>query len=397
MNLLLSLLNGIGDVLFVLLAFLLVLFVVVVIHELGHFLVARWCGVKVAAFSVGFGREIYGFNDRHGTRWRLALLPLGGYVKFIDDENPASVPTSSASKHDGGTAPVDQDRAGFFHSKPVWQRAAVVAAGPIANFLLAIVIFAIMFATFGTVSIEPRVSAVVPGTPAAEAGFQAGDLVLSIDGRAIESFGDIQQYVATSPGRDLDFVVEREGQEIVLTVVPVLKESVDRIAGKHQRPIIGIQSSAEVSKVSYKDVGPIEAVGLGVHRTWTIVTQTLSYVGDVIMQRQPADQLGGVIRIADASGKVAQLGPEYIIQFIAFVSVSIGLINLFPIPLLDGGHLLFYAIEALRGRPLSERTQEFGFRIGLALVVALMLFSTWNDRVVVKSWFEKPPIENQSQ
>jgi len=255
----------------------------------------------------------------------------------------------------------------------------VVAAGPIANFLLAIVIFAAMFMTFGRVTVEPRVSAVVPDTPAAAAGFEAGDLVLSIDGYAIKGFGDIQQYVATSPGRTLTFVVERGGREVALSVTPVLKESVDRIAGKHQRPIIGIRTSREVSKVTYEDVGPVEAVGLGVHRTWTIITQTLSYVGDVILQRQPADQVGGVIRIADASGKVAELGPEYIIQFIAFVSVSIGLINLFPIPLLDGGHLLFYAIEALRGRPLSEKAQEVGFRIGLTLLLALMVFATFND------------------
>lgn len=392
MNMLMDLINSVGSVLFFLFAFLLVLFVVVLIHELGHFIVARWCGVKVATFSIGFGREIYGFNDRHGTRWCLAWLPLGGYVKFIDDENPASIAPSQSHK-----AMTAAGRAGAFHAKPVWQRAAVVAAGPMANFLLAIVIFAAMFMAFGTAKMEPRISAVVADTPAAAAGFKGGDLVLSVDGREIESFGDIQRYVLTSPGRKLEFIVERDGQEIPLTVMPVLKESVDRIAGKHQRPIIGIQSSPEVSKISYQNVGPVEAVGLGVQRTWDIVTQTLSYIGDVIMQRQPANQVGGIIRIADASGKVAQLGPEYIIQFIAFISVSIGLINLFPIPILDGGHLLFYAIEALRGRPLSEKAQEFGFNVGLALVIALMLFATWNDRVVVQSWFEEPPIENQAQ
>jgi len=374
MDTLFSLINGAGYLLFVLFAFLPVLIVVVVIHELGHFLVARWCGVQVSAFSVGFGREIYAFEDRHGTRWRLAWLPLGGYVKFVDDENPASVPTSDAR-----AAMSVEERSGSFHAKPVWQRAAVVAAGPIANFLLAIVIFAIMFITFGVVKIEPRVSAVVPDTPAATAGFKAGDLILSIDGRKIDSFSDIQQYVATSPGRNLAFVVARDGAEVALTVKPILKESVDQIAGKHVRPVIGIQSSREVSQISHTNVGVFEAVGLGVQRTWSIITQTLSYIGDVFMQRQPADQIGGVIGIADVSGKVAQLGPEYVIQLIALISVSIGLINLFPVPMLDGGHLLFYFVEALRGRPLSEKTQEFSFKVGFAIVIALMLFTTWND------------------
>ncbi len=392
MGMLVAFVNGVGGFLFFLFAFLFVLTVVVFIHELGHFLVARWCGVKVTTFSIGFGREIFGFNDRHGTRWRFAWVPLGGYVKFLDDENAASVPSRDAL----GKLPPEQ-QAGAFHLKPVWQRALVVAAGPVANFILAIVIFAAMFMTFGEFKMEPRVSGVMAGTPAAEAGFKKGDLVLSINGRAIDDFGDLQQYVATSPGRQLEFLVDRDGKQIVLSVMPVLKESVDRIAGKHQRPVIGIQGSREMSKITHTPVGPVEAVGLGVERTWTIITQTMSYISDVIMQRQRADQVGGIIRIADASGKVAKLGPEYVIQFIAFISVSIGLINLFPIPLLDGGHLMFYAVEAVRGRPLSERTQEFGFKIGLALVIALMLFATWNDRVVVKSWFDKPEIENQSR
>ena len=392
MSMLVGIVDGIGGVLFFLVAFLFVLTVVVFIHEMGHFLVARWCGVKVSTFSIGFGPEIFGYNDKRGTRWRVAWIPLGGYVKFMDDDNAASVPTED--KFDDMTA---EERAGAFHLKPLWQRAAVVAAGPLANFLLAIAIFAIMFMTFGQYKIEPRISGVVAGTPAAQAGMKAGDLIRSINGRAIDDFGDLQQIVATSPGRKLAIEIEREGKLISLTLMPVLRESVDRIAGKHERPIIGVQASRKYSRVSHSTVGPVEAVALGTQRTWTIIVQTLSYIGDVVTQRQRADQVGGIIRIADASGKVAKLGPEYIVPFIAFISVSIGLINLFPIPLLDGGHLLFYAIEAVRGRPLSERTQEFSFKIGLAFVIALMLFATWNDRVVVKSWFAPTPVENQSR
>ncbi len=392
MSMFIGIADGVGGALFFLVAFLFVLTVVVFIHELGHFVVARWCGVKVTTFSIGFGREIFGFNDRHGTRWRVAWLPLGGYVKFMDDDNAASVRSEATLQQSS-----EADSAGAFHLKPVWQRAAVVAAGPIANFILAIVIFAVMFMIFGQVKMEPRVSGVMPGTPAATAGFKVNDLIVSINGRRIDDFGALQQYVATSPGRQLDVIVERDGKEVLLSVVPVLQEQVDRIAGKHQRPVIGIQGSRQFSKVKHSTVGPVAAIGLGVERTWTIVTQTLSYIGDIITQRQRADQVGGIIRIADASGKVAKLGPEYIVQFIAFISVSIGLINLFPIPLLDGGHLMFYAIEAIRGRPLSDRVQEFGFKIGMALVIALMLFATWNDRVVVKSWFEPSRIQNHSQ
>lgn len=383
MSLLVGIFNGFTGALFVLVAFLFVLTVVVFIHELGHFLVARWCGVTVQTFSIGFGKEIIGFYDRHGTRWRISWIPLGGYVKFIDDENAASVPSADAQDKLS-----EAERSGAFHAKPLWARAAVVAAGPIANFLLAIVIFAVVLMIFGKYKIEPRVGAVVANTPAATAGFEKGDLVRSIDGRAIDDFGDLQQIVSTSPGRTLTFVVERGGVTKTLEVRPVFREQTDRIAGKHERPIIGIQASTDRSSITHESIGPVTAVAMGVDRTTTIITQTLSYIGDVFMLRQKPDQVGGLLRIADASGKVAALGPEYVVQFIAFISVSVGLINLFPIPLLDGGHLLYYAFEAVRGRPLSERSQEIGFRIGFALVIALMIFATWNDRGIVARWLD---------
>lgn len=369
-----------GNVSF-LLAFLFVLTVVVFFHELGHFLVARWCGVSVKAFSIGFGPEIFGFYDRKGTRWRVAWIPLGGYVKFMDDENAASVPSQEALRNMSVA-----ERAGSFHAKPLWQRAAVVAAGPIANFLLAIAIFAVMAYLWGVTIMEPRVGQVTPNSPAAKAGFLAGDLVVSIDGTQIDEFSDLQRIIVLSPGRELTFVVERGGALYTLVVRPEMREHSDKIAGKTTRPLIGIQSSSKTAKVISREVGAGEALSLGVGRTWEIISGTLTYLGDVVRSRQSADQLGGPIRIADVSGKVAALGLDYLINLIAVISVSVGLINLFPIPLLDGGHLLFYAIEAIRRKPLSEQTQEMGFRIGLAIVLMLMVFTTFNDLPILKGW-----------
>lgn len=372
-----SLLNGLT----VLASFVFVLSVVVFFHELGHFLVARWCGVKVKAFSIGFGREIFGFYDRHGTRWRVAWLPLGGYVKFMDDESAASTPSSDAIR--GMT---EEERAGSFHLKPVWQRAAVVAAGPIANFLLAIVIFAAVFSAYGVTTQEPRVGTVVPNSPAAAAGVMPDDLVLKIQGEEIDSFGDLQRIVSLSPGEDLEFVLDRAGQLVTVKVRPKLTEHEDAFSGKVKTPIIGITSKPGAQRVT-RSVGVGEAVLLGVDQTKVIITSTFSFLGGLIRGQQSADQLGGPIRIADVSGQVAKFGLQPLLHFIGVISVSIGLLNLFPIPLLDGGHLMFYAIEAVRRKPLSERSQEIGFRIGLAIVLMLMVFATLNDLPILKKWF----------
>lgn len=381
MALLSSFADGLGGFLFVLLSFLFVLTVVVFVHELGHFLVARWCGVSVRAFSIGFGREIYGFYDRHGTRWRFAWIPLGGYVKFVDDDNAASA---------GPSTRLDQltpeERAGAFHTKPLWQRTAIVAAGPLANFLLAIVIFALMFSLIGIRTTAPRVDEVVPNSPAATAGFMPGDVILEIDGKRIDSFNEVLRIVSTSPGRELTVKVDRNGQALTLTVVPERQEIEDSFGGTVVRGIIGIRRITTPDTTELRRAGPLEAVWLGVRETQFIITSTLSYLGDVIIGRQSADQLGGPIRIAEVSGQVAKLGLEPLLNLIAVISVSIGLINLFPIPLLDGGHLLFYAIEALRRKPLSERSQEIGFRIGLAVVLMLMVFATLNDLPIVRRW-----------
>lgn len=373
---------NLSGALIIAIGFLFALTIVVFIHEMGHFLVARWCGVTVKAFSIGFGKEIYSFNDRHGTRWRIAWIPVGGYVKFMDDENAASVPSRDALS---GLS--EEERKGAFQLKPLWQRAAVVAAGPAANFILAILIFAMMFWLFGNRTMEPRVGRVAPDSPAAAAGFQAGDLIVAIDGTPVDGFSTVQQVVSTSVGRKLAFEVDRDGQKLVLMVTPALRELNDAIAGKHRRPVIGIEASGETSRIVHRDVGPFEAVWLGTERTWDIAAGTLSYIGDVFTGRQGAEQIGGIVRIADAAGKFAALGVAELILFTAFISVSIGLVNLFPIPLLDGGHLLFYGIEAVRGRPLSDGAQEFSFRIGLALIVMLMVFGFYNDRGILARWF----------
>lgn len=362
-------------------AFLIVLTVVVFIHELGHFLVARWCGVKVKAFSIGFGPEIFGFNDRQGTRWRFAWIPLGGYVKFMDDENAASHPSAEALENMSA-----DERAGSFHLKPLWQRAAVVAAGPIANFILAIAIFAIWFSVYGIRTLEPRVDTVLPDSAAQVAGFAKNDLILKIDGDTIQSFSDVQRHVMTSGGRAMVFEIERNGGQRNLTVVPKLTVQKDIGGDDIKSYLIGIRPIVNEDAVTVERPGPVAAFGLACGRTWSIITTTLKYLSDVIIGRQPADQLGGPVRIADLAGKVAKNSWQDLIFLTAFISVSIGLINLFPIPLLDGGHLLFYAIEAVRRKPLSEASQELGFRIGLAVVLSLMIFATYNDLPIIKRW-----------
>ena len=370
---------GIGDsVLGYLVPFLFVLTLVVFFHELGHFLVARWFGIGVKVFSIGFGPEIFGFNDRHDTRWRLSWIPLGGYVKFIDDDNVASAGQKSLDS----LSPADRARS--FQAKPVSARAAVVAAGPIANFILAIIIFTAIFSLFGERVTEAKVDVVNPGTAAARAGFVAGDTVISIDGQKIESFGEMQRIVGTSPDRDLRFVVERDGKTVDIVARPERKEITDRFGNTLRIGLLGIQRTAAPDNWTLQRHDPATAFVMAVKECYFVVTRSLGYLYDVVTGREAADQLGGPIRIAQVSGQVATAGFIALLNLAAIISVSIGLLNLFPIPMLDGGHLLFYAIEGLRGRPLSEYTQEIGFRIGLAFVLMLMVFATWNDLIHLK-------------
>ena len=357
-----------------LIPFLFVLTVVVFFHELGHFLIARLCGVRVLVFSIGFGPELLGFTDRHGTRWILAAIPLGGYVKFFGDENAASMPDPDAA----AAMPADERQYSFFHQN-VARRAAIVAAGPIANFVLAIVIFAGIFMFYGKQTTTPRVDTIAPDSAAAAAGFQPGDLVLAINGRRIETFSDMQRLVSGAAGEALQVTVERNGQRAVLKATPTLREVKDNFGNVHRIGVLGISRSMAPDDLRLERVEPLKALWLGVEETWFVVDRTLAYIGGVVVGREAADQLGGPIRIAQVSGQVASAGFVALMHLTAVLSVSIGLLNLFPVPLLDGGHLLFYAIEALRGRPLSDRAQEVGFRIGLAIVVMLMIFATFND------------------
>ena len=365
-----------GSLFLTLMSFLVVLTVVVFIHELGHFLVGRLCGVGVTAFSLGFGKELVGWTDRHGTRWKISAIPLGGYVKFVGDLNAASVPDQ---EHLGQMSAAE--RAVSFPHQSVAKRAAIVAAGPIANFILAIAIFAGFNYFSGRLVLEPRIEAVQPGSAAEKAGFQPRDLILTIDGKRIETFADMQVLVSSSAGENLVFTVDRAGQPVTLNAVPSFVERTTPF-GKQRIGLLGVEASRDpeaVKRVSYSFAGALKA---GVSETWNLVDRTFNFLRRLILGWESADQLSGPIGIARASGAAFDVGGVYsLVTLIGFMSVSIGLINLFPIPLLDGGHLLFYAIEAVRGRPLSEKAQEIGFRIGFAIVAMLMIFATWNDLV----------------
>ncbi|HUU25347.1 MAG TPA: RIP metalloprotease RseP [Methyloceanibacter sp.] len=375
-----NLLSGLGtNILSYLLPFLFVLTVVVFIHELGHFLVARWCGVAVKVFSIGFGPEIFGFYDRHGTRWRVSWIPLGGYVKFIDDENVAS-----ASGRKTFEALPEEERKRSFQGKTLAQRAAIVAAGPIANFVLAIVIFTAIFSVFGERITAAKVDGVNPGSAAERAGFKPGDRVISIDGSEINNFAAMQRIVAMSPEQSMHFVVERDGAKVDITAAPERKEITDRFGNTMRIGLLGIQRSTSPDDWTLERHNPATALVMAVKECYFVVSRSLGYLYDVVIGRESADQLGGPIRIAQVSGQVATAGFVALLNLAAIISVSIGLINLFPIPMLDGGHLLFYGIEAVRGRPLSESTQEMSFRIGLAFVLMLMIFATWNDLIHLK-------------
>lgn len=361
--------------------FIFVLSIVVFFHELGHFLVGRACGIKVDAFSLGFGPEIFGFNDRYGTRWRLALLPLGGYVKFHGDANGASATDNEAIE-----AMPEAERAVTFAAQNVWKRAATVAAGPIANFILALVIFTGMFFVQGRDVLTPRVDKLVDGGRAAIAGFKIGDLVTSIDGKKIESFGEMQRIVTASGDVPLTFTILRDGRELQLNATPERRE-IKTAFGPERIGLLGISSSGAAESWTKKYFSLPGAAQEAGKETWYVISRTGSYLGGLFIGRESPQQLSGPLRIAEVSGEVAKSGFWALINLAAILSISVGLLNLLPVPLLDGGHLLYFVAEALRGRALPERAQELGFRFGMAFVAGLMIVATYNDIArLTKQW-----------
>jgi len=368
-----SLFSHLGSVGGSILPFIFVLSIVIFFHELGHFIVGKLCGVKVDAFSLGFGPELLHYTDRSGTRWRLGLLPLGGYVKFHGDMNGASM-----SDSEGVAAMPAAERAVTFFSQKVWKRAAIVAAGPIANFVLAILIFTGIYYVHGRGILVPQIEKVVPYSAAAAAGFAPGDTVVSIDGSKIRSFEDMQQIVETSSDKPLAFVVDRHGKLITLVATPQRRE-IKTPFGKTKTGVLGVEANASPANWHIQHYGLLDSTRLAVGQTWFIVRQTGNYVGGLFTGRESTDQLSGPIRIAEVSGEMAKIGFAALLNLAAVLSISIGILNLVPIPLLDGGHLLYYAIEAVRGRALNEKVQQLGFKIGLTLVAGLMILATYND------------------
>ena len=362
-----ELLTGVWDYV---IPFLVILTVLVFVHELGHYLVARLCGVRIEVFSIGFGPEIYGRTDAAGTRWKFSAIPLGGYVKMFGE-------SAVTGKDENETALTPQERAVSFQGKSLRQRTAIVSAGPLANFLFAVVVLAILFVTAGQPFTPPVVGGVEPGSAAEQAGVRPGDVILRVDDSAIERFEDIQRIVREAPGQTLAVVVGRDGAEVPLEITPAVKEETDRFGNVRRIGLMGIYGGNR----EFVRHGPVTAVWRAVRETVMLTGATLKAVGQMIAGTRTADELGGPLRIAQMSAEVVQVGIVSLAWFVAVISINLGLINLFPIPVLDGGHLLFYAVEAVRGKPLGPRAQEFGFGIGLALVLSLMLLATWNDLV----------------
>ncbi len=358
------------SILEIVIPFLVVLTLLVFVHELGHYWVARRNGVKVLIFSVGFGPELFGFTDRSGTRWRVSALPLGGYVKMLGDMDATSRPDDESLRDlDEG------ERQQAFPAKSLGARAAIVAAGPIANFLFAWVLLAFLFVVFGRPLTPAVITDVLPNSAAAEAGLQVGDRIAEINGSSISRFEDVQRAVQLNLDQPLSITVERDGGLVPLRAQPTMTEIKDSNDCPIQVARLGIQATG----TDVVHLGPVEGLWVAATETWSLATDTLAGVWQIIVGTRTTDELGGPIRIAEMSGQVAQIGLVSLIFFMALLSVNLGLINLFPIPMLDGGHLLFYAFEAIRGRPLGPRAQDVGFRIGLGLVLSLMVFATVND------------------
>lgn len=354
--------------------FLFVLTVVVFVHEMGHYLVGRWCGIGASAFSIGFGPELIGFTDKHGTRWKLSAIPLGGYVKFIGDEDATSSPVGV----DVSKLPADeQSRA--FPGQPVWKRAATVFAGPAFNIILTVVIFSIFFAMYGRQIADPLVAGVQPNSPAAAAGFEPGDRFISVEGQKVTTFSDVQRIVSGRSGDELHFTVERDGNMVDLKATPSLVERTDPLGNKIKMGAIGVETTQAVGNFRRIEYGPLESVGQAIIETGHIISRTGEFFKRFAVGREDKCQLGGPVKIANMAGKAASQGFDWLIQLTAMLSIGIGLLNLFPLPPLDGGHLVFYAVEAIKGSPVSVRAQELFYRVGFLVVMGFMGFVLFND------------------
>jgi len=349
-------------------SFLFILTVIVFFHELGHYAVARANGIRIEVFSIGFGPELFGWTSKSGTRWKVSLLPLGGYVKMFGE-------TMSGAGDDEHLELTEEEQSVSFHHKTVWQRSAVVVAGPLANFVLAVVVLSVLFATDGQPFTPPEAGRIIPGSAAQAAGMKAGDTFVKVGSLNIERFEDLQNVVRLSPGKKMTLVVRRDGRNVALEVVPKKKTMVDRFCGKTEIGLLGVHGP--VRKYIQHDL--LESVYRAAVDIWRFSVFTLEAVGQMITGRRSADGLGGPIRIAQISGEVAERGLGSLFWFLAILSMNLGLINLFPIPMLDGGHLVFYGIEAIQGRAVSDRIMEYGFRVGLGLVICLFVFVTFQD------------------
>lgn len=358
------------------LAFVIVLGILVFVHEYGHYGMARLFGIKVDVFSVGFGREILGFTDRHGTRWKIGWIPLGGYAKFAGDLNAASAPDPAL------LALPEEERARLFQFRPVWQRALVVAAGPAINFLFAILLFAGFFMTFGHHFTPPVAGRVMAGSPAAVAGIEPGDRFLEVDGREVNRFEDMVRVVALRPGQPIPLLVERDGRQLRLVATPGTRTEVDRFGNRYVKGRLGIESGPPVVERR----GPVSAFFWAVDETVQMTRLMAETLVQVVTGRRALDELGGPLKIAQFAGQSATLGLASFITFMALISINLGFVNLLPIPALDGGHLLLYAAEAVRRRPLEPRLQELAFMSGFVLLISLMLLLTMNDLASFGVW-----------
>ncbi|MDB5540960.1 MAG: rseP [Devosia sp.] len=357
--------------------FLAVLTIIVFVHEMGHYLVARWNGIAIQTFSIGFGPELLGFNDRKGTRWRLSAIPLGGYVRFVGDMNAASVPDEAFIEQ---ASPELKKQ--LFVNKNVWQRISVVFAGPVANIIFTLLVLYALLLGYGRYTIPAVLDTVPVESVAGQAGLANGDRILSVDGYAVRGFEDFQRLIATAPERQVSITFERGGRTETITAVPQAVSTPDRFGNTQRVGRLGVTKNVAQADVVLYRPNPVEAVGMTFEEVRFIIDRTVAFLGDFFVGRGDVEQLGGPVKVAAVSQQVASLGIVPLINLMALLSLNIGIFNLLPIPMLDGGHLAYYIAEAIRGRPLPQRVQEIGYRFGLALVFTLMLFTTFNDTVL---------------